>query len=69
MKRTTKKQTNPSHEIKETSCPFATIELEDLSRMISFEELMDKVRSAAKSDQFDARHEGIEFDEDRGIVG
>ena len=41
------------------SCPFATIELEDLSRRIWFEELIVKFTSAVKSDQFDARHKDI----------
>ena len=63
-----KNQTISSHEIKVNSCPLTTSELEDLSRRASFEELVGKVRRTAKSDQFDARHKDIEFDDDRGIA-
>ena len=65
----TKKYANPSHEIKVTSCAFTTTELEHLSRRISFEDLMDDIRSAVKSDQFDARHKDIVFDDYRGELG
>ena len=65
IKHTKKKQTNTSHEIKVTSCPFTTTELKHFSRRISLEEMMDKVRFVLKSDQFDARCKDIEFDEDR----
>ena len=50
IKHTTKKQTNTSHQINVTNCPCSTSEFEDLSRRVSFEELMDEVRSAVKLD-------------------
>jgi len=69
VKCTTKKQTNPSHDIKVSSCPFSAPELEDLPRKISAESLKEKVRSVVTSDLFTIKYNDVEFDEVRSVVG
>ena len=68
MKHVAKNYASPSHNINAASCLLATVELGNIYLSASFEELMGKYVSVTKSDPFDARCKGAEFDEDSGVV-